>query len=66
LVPPDDPVAAAEAVLMLARDPVRRATLAAAGRTRAATWPDEDAVAVDVAAGYRHARSLFGRDRETL
>jgi glycosyltransferase involved in cell wall biosynthesis len=52
LVPPDDAVAAAEAVLGLAEQPQRRTELAAAGRTRAATWPDEDAVADDVAAAY--------------
>lgn len=53
LVPAGDAAAAAAAVQVLAADPGRRAQLAAAGRVRAATWPDEDAVADDVLAAYR-------------
>jgi len=52
LVDPDDVEAAAAAVLGLADDPARRAALAAAGRRRAADWPDEDQVARDLAATY--------------
>nr|WP_239580098.1 glycosyltransferase family 4 protein [Microlunatus panaciterrae] len=52
LVRPDDAAQAAAAVAELADDPARRAQLAAAGRVRAAGWPDEDDVAADVLAAY--------------
>jgi glycosyltransferase involved in cell wall biosynthesis len=42
VVPPGDAVALRAALLNLARDPQRRAALAAAGRQQAATWPTVD------------------------
>jgi len=54
LVDPDDPDGAARAVLALADDAGARRRLADAGRARAATWPDEDDVADETAARYRH------------
>lgn len=53
LVGPGDVPAAAQAVRSLLQDPARATALAAAGRRRAATWPDEDQVAADLAATYR-------------
>ncbi|MDQ1686096.1 MAG: hypothetical protein QOC82_2833 [Frankiaceae bacterium] len=42
VVPPGDPAAVRAALLDLARDPERRATLADAGRQQASTWPTVD------------------------
>jgi glycosyltransferase involved in cell wall biosynthesis len=53
LVPPGDPVALAEAVTAVLTDPARRARLSAAGRTRAAGWPDEADTARRLVAVYR-------------
>jgi glycosyltransferase involved in cell wall biosynthesis len=53
LVPPGDPAALAGAVTGLLADPARAAALAAAGRERAAGWPDEAATARALAALYR-------------
>lgn len=53
LVPAGDAQALAEAVAGLLDDPVQRAQLAAAGRQRATTWPDEAAVVAELAALYR-------------
>ena len=58
LVELDDVTAAADAVRALADDPRARSDLAEAGRTRAATWPDEDAVVSDLLDAYR---SLLSR-----
>ncbi|MGI8459264.1 MAG: glycosyltransferase family 4 protein [Propionibacteriaceae bacterium] len=52
LVPTGDVAAAAAAVGGLLDDPTAAAALAAAGRERAATWPDEDDVATELAALY--------------
>jgi glycosyltransferase involved in cell wall biosynthesis len=52
LVGPRDVPAAVQALRSLLEDPARAAELAAAGRRRAATWPDEDQVAADLAAVY--------------
>jgi len=48
LVPAGDAEAVARAVSRLARDAGERASLAAAGRARAATWPDLDQCATDL------------------
>lgn len=48
----DDVAGAATAVAATLDDPLRLAALRAAGRQRAAGWPDEDRVAVDIAATY--------------
>ena len=61
LVDPDDPDAAAAAVLALADDASARGALADAGRRRAATWPDEDDVAADLVARYRQVVAGRGR-----
>ncbi len=61
LVDPDDAEGAARAVRDLADDPAARRRLAEAGRRRAGGWPDEDDVADETAALYRHV--LAGRDR---
>ncbi|WP_336026178.1 glycosyltransferase family 4 protein [Geodermatophilus sp. FMUSA9-8] len=53
LVPPGDAAALASAVRDLLADPARAADLAAAGRERAAGWPDEAATARTLAAVYR-------------
>ncbi|HYP43649.1 MAG TPA: glycosyltransferase family 4 protein [Propionibacteriaceae bacterium] len=52
LVELGDLSAAARAVIRLAGDPSEQERLSRAGRTRAATWPDEDDVADDVEAAY--------------
>ncbi len=52
LVEPDDVAGAAAAVARLVDDPALRSELAAAGRRRAATWPDEDEVADDLVTAY--------------
>ncbi len=52
LIEPTDADAAAEAVRALLDEPAGRATLAEAGRRRAAGWPDEDDVARQLAATY--------------
>jgi len=52
LVPPQDTDALDEAVRRLLGDPHLRATLAAAGRTRAATWPTEQDTLDQIAAVY--------------
>ncbi|HEY9411472.1 MAG TPA: glycosyltransferase family 4 protein, partial [Jiangellaceae bacterium] len=52
-VPPGDPRAVADAVVGLLDDPDRRAALAAAGRTRSESWPDEDDTARHAADVYR-------------
>ena len=52
LVPHGDPAALAAAVAALLDDPAAAACLAEAGRTQAATWPDEDATLTDLAAVY--------------
>ena len=61
LVDPDDPGAAADAVLALADDPTARRALAEAGLRQASSWPDEDDVADDLVRVYRHV--LAGRGR---
>ncbi|HEY2832722.1 MAG TPA: glycosyltransferase family 4 protein [Sporichthyaceae bacterium] len=53
LVPPRDPAALAAAVTRLLDDPELGVRLAAAGRARAAGWPDEAAVQADTLALYR-------------
>jgi glycosyltransferase involved in cell wall biosynthesis len=53
LVPPNDPTALAEAVRELLADPAYAAALAARGRAVAASWPDEQDTADQVAAVYR-------------
>ena len=53
LVPPGDAAALAQAVTALLTDPSRAAALAAAGRERAAGWPDEAATARQLVAVYR-------------
>ncbi len=53
LVPPGDAAALAAAVTDLLADPDRAAALAAAGRARAAGWPDEAATARTLVAVYR-------------
>jgi glycosyltransferase involved in cell wall biosynthesis len=53
LVPVGDPAALAEAVVGLLADPARAAALTAAGRARAAGWPDEAATARGLVALYR-------------
>jgi len=55
LVDLGDVPGAAGALRRLADDPAERERLAAAGRIRAATWPDEDEVADDVLAAYVEA-----------
>jgi glycosyltransferase involved in cell wall biosynthesis len=52
LVGLDDVDTAAAALVRLADDPGERRRLSEAGRARAATWPDEDAVVDDVLAAY--------------
>lgn len=52
LVAPGDPAAVAEAVTGLLDEPARAAGLAARARSRAETWPDEDATAAHLAALY--------------
>ncbi len=59
LVPTGDVTAGARAVGELLDDPVAAGAQAAAGRRRASTWPDEDDVAVELAARYME---LVGRD----
>jgi len=71
LIPANEAQAAAAAVLQLADDPVRRQELADAGRARATSWPDEDAVADDVVAAYREVLGgsspcPFGDDGRSL
>ena len=62
LVDLGDVTALVGAVAGLVDDPVRRALLAEAGRQRAASWPDEDEVARDLAATYaRLSRGAAGR-----
>ncbi|SER25872.1 glycosyltransferase family 4 protein [Microlunatus flavus] len=61
LVDPDDPSAAAEAVLALADDADARRRLAGAGFRQASTWPDEDDVADDLVGAYRHVLTVRGR-----
>lgn len=53
LVPPGDPGALADAVARVLRRPELAATLAVAGRARAAQWPDERAVQAQLLALYR-------------
>jgi glycosyltransferase involved in cell wall biosynthesis len=53
LVPPEDAAALAAAVTGLLADPARARALAAAGRRRAATWPDAAATARRVVAVHR-------------
>jgi glycosyltransferase involved in cell wall biosynthesis len=53
LVPPGDAAALRDAVAALLADPARQAALAAAGRRRAAGWPDAAGTARQVAAVYR-------------
>ena len=59
LIGPDDADDAADAVRGLADDPGARRALADAGLRQAATWPDEDDVADELASTYRHV--LAGR-----
>lgn len=56
LVPIGDVEAAVRHLLALAADPAARAARAAASRTRAATWPDEDSVVDDLLAAYDSLR----------
>ncbi|QDP97298.1 glycosyltransferase family 4 protein [Microlunatus elymi] len=53
---PDDPAGAAEKIRRLAADPVARAGLAAAGLRRAAGWPGQQEIAVELADRYRQVR----------
>jgi glycosyltransferase involved in cell wall biosynthesis len=53
LVPPNDPSAVAREVSALLDDPNRRAALIRRGYEQAASWPDEDQVAQDLASLYR-------------
>jgi glycosyltransferase involved in cell wall biosynthesis len=53
LIPAGDAAALAEALAGLLADPARRARLAAAGRERAAGWPDEAGTARQLVAVYR-------------
>jgi glycosyltransferase involved in cell wall biosynthesis len=48
LVPPDDPAALREAIAQLLADPAEQARLAAAGRARAAGWPDVGQMVADL------------------
>ena len=57
LVDPDDADGVAAVVRRLADDPGARRRLADAGLQQAATWPDEDDVANDLASVYRHVLS---------
>lgn len=52
VVRPDDADALATGIRSLATDPARRASLAAAARARAATWPDEGHVIDETIADY--------------
>jgi glycosyltransferase involved in cell wall biosynthesis len=61
LVPVGDPVALADAVAGVLTDPDRRAQLAATGRERADSWPDEAATARQLVALYRE---LLGPPRD--
>nr|WP_183341003.1 glycosyltransferase family 4 protein [Microlunatus antarcticus] len=61
LIDPDDARAAAGVVRDLAGDPAARHRLADLGLRQAATWPDEDDVADDLAVSYRHV--LTGQTR---
>jgi glycosyltransferase involved in cell wall biosynthesis len=70
LVEPGDPPAAVAAVADLADHPERRRALRQAGRRRAASWPDEDQVARDLAATFARlsrgpASHSTGRGRPT-
>lgn len=56
LFDPADPAAGIHALRGLVDDPAARARLAAAGRARAATWPDEEDVVDDLVARYRGVR----------
>ncbi|MBM7804540.1 glycosyltransferase involved in cell wall biosynthesis [Geodermatophilus bullaregiensis] len=62
LVPPGDAAALAEAVGALLADPSRATALAAAGRERAAGWPDEAATARQLVAVYRELLGPPGGD----
>ncbi|MGI3780804.1 MAG: glycosyltransferase family 4 protein [Janthinobacterium lividum] len=57
LVDPDDADTAAGVLRDLAGDPGARRRLADAGLQQAATWPDEDDAANDLASSYRHVLS---------
>jgi glycosyltransferase involved in cell wall biosynthesis len=59
LVPPGDVKEAARQIVALADDPDHRRRLTAAGLRQAATWPDEDDVADDLARTY----TAIARDR---
>jgi glycosyltransferase involved in cell wall biosynthesis len=61
LVDLGDAAGAAAALGRLADDPAERHRLGAAGRARAATWPDEDQVVDDVLAAYAEAGTPLGR-----
>jgi glycosyltransferase involved in cell wall biosynthesis len=61
LVPVGDAAALADAVAGVLADPDRRARLSAAGRDRAAGWPDEAATARQLVAVYRE---LLGPPRD--
>jgi glycosyltransferase involved in cell wall biosynthesis len=63
LVPPGDLAALVQELLALADDPERRTTLAAAGRTQAEAWPDEDQVVDDLLAVYAVAARYSVRGR---
>jgi glycosyltransferase involved in cell wall biosynthesis len=53
LVPVGDAAALADAVVRVLADPARATALAEAGRTRAASWPDQAATARQLVAVYR-------------
>ena len=57
LVAPGDVPATVQALRALLQHPARAAALAADGRRRAATWPDEDQVVTDLLAAYQAVTS---------
>ena len=57
LVPPGDPAALAAALAQLVSDPEQRERVAAAGRARSASWPDEAATTSQVRAVYAGLRA---------
>lgn len=57
LVPPGDPAALAAALSQLVSDPEQRERVAAAGRARSASWPDEAATTRQVRAVYAGLRA---------
>jgi glycosyltransferase involved in cell wall biosynthesis len=58
LVPPDDAPALADAIEALLNAPSRAAEMARRGMERAADWPDEEDVVIDVLRAYGHVLEL--------